>query len=810
MLFLIKILRDLRKNKSRSLPIIILICVSQIASILYIEVGVMIDESWQQYFRETNVGDVWIDTVSISTTVYNNSVTSYWRDTYSISAIQPRLYFKGQITINKEKIPVDIISLPAEKPAEVNRIITTDKSYFADHSKINNGIYIEQSHLKFYNLKTFDGITLTINTGLTEKTLNLTILGGAYSPEYPIKMGEGGSIQQFEFSATFAQYLTMSVFLRTDYLQDELYQGEEVYNQICISFDDNIRKDTFIRHLQTDQSLMYRYTIDVREYPSLIEDMVFIMIGVGFGVTIFFLIISMFLTYTIVNRFIDEQRPQLGVMKSLGYSNRYILTRSLFYGLILGLIGSTSGNFFGICIGILLGDLLLNSWLSFPYIAVSLPFTQSLVLVFITIVCSTIACYISARRILKISPRAAIMPAFVERKISTFVVEDFIQKIFRIRLSVLSKYSIRNVFTNPKRAITTIGSLLMAIALVGGVLTIVTSVFSGGSLMFQSENWDAQITLSYPQNFADVQSDILMHFDDHQTMIMEPLLVDTARIRNPTDKDTFWRKVTFTALPMNPNLKLLENTGVGFQSNTSAIISLDVAKQLELNISGEYILSGRNGTQKTIIIQVILPPHHVSSFYIPMSLGNFLSFGNDSIEMVNGVFLSKPALSKTDIDSLSTDFAVILKSDLIKETESWYLQMSSILFGLLFLVLIIAGIIIYSIASISIAERKDDFSIMKAVGIQNRSIYLWSVLEVLIYSLIASSGYLIGFFISVWYMDILQQLMNSPQGRFELSLFHYLVSFLFGLVASLFGQFFALRYILKQRIAIVTKEKMFG
>ncbi|WP_455463020.1 hypothetical protein, partial [Candidatus Hodarchaeum mangrovi] len=66
------------------------------------------------------------------------------------------------------------------------------------------------------------------------------------------------------------------------------------------------------------------------------------------------------------------------------------------------------------------------------------------------------------------------------------------------------------------------------------------------------------------------------------------------------------------------------------------------------------------------------------------------------------------------------------------------------------------------------------------------------------------------FFIAVWYMDILQQLMQQPQGTFNFSLAHYIFSLSFGFIAAILGQFFALRYVLKQKIALVTKEKMFG
>jgi putative ABC transport system permease protein len=480
----------------------------------------------------------------------------------------------------------------------------------------------------------------------------------------------------------------------------------------------------------------------------------------------------------------------------------------LLYGIILGFTGSILGIFIGGCVGFIFADLALNSWLSIPYIVVVIPIEEFILMLSITVLISTFASYVSAWRILRISPRAAIQPVIYERTITTFILEDIFNKLFHFRLSIPAKYSIRNVFISPKRTLTTIVSLLMAVALVGGVLTIVASVFEGGSLMFESENWDAQITLTHAQEFSQVKSDILTQIPNHESITLEPMLMHFAWIKDSTKN--IWTKVTFTALLPNQSLIIFNTFNTtGFLSETSAIVSPDLAKQLELEIGGTYSLRGLNGTQKEVIIQKILPQHYVSSFYIPIALGNYLSFGNSTYQMVNGILLAGMT-SEDEIEPLSRDYSIILKSDIVKQTESWYMMMSSILFGILFLVLIIAGMIIYAIMSISIAERKDDLTIMRSVGIKNRSIYLWGLLEVVIYSLLASIGYFFGFYISVWYMDILQQLMQQPQGAFNLSALHYMLALGFGFLAATLGQFFALRYVLKQRIALVTKEKMFG
>ncbi len=92
----------------------------------------------------------------------------------------------------------------------------------------------------------------------------MAVLGGAYSPEYPMAPGEGAT--QFAQSASFASYLTMSVYVRTDFLQKELFQEQIVYNSICVSFEEKKGINDFIRYLQTDDSPLNQYIIDVREY----------------------------------------------------------------------------------------------------------------------------------------------------------------------------------------------------------------------------------------------------------------------------------------------------------------------------------------------------------------------------------------------------------------------------------------------------------------------------------------------------------------------------------------------------------------
>ena len=57
----------------------------------------------------------------------------------------------------------------------------------------------------------------------------------------------------------------------------------------------------------------------------------------------FFLIVSILVVLTTMTRMIEEERQQIGILRSLGYSKFSIYLKYLFYGLIVGIIGAGVG-----------------------------------------------------------------------------------------------------------------------------------------------------------------------------------------------------------------------------------------------------------------------------------------------------------------------------------------------------------------------------------------------------------------------------------------------------------------------------------
>ena len=74
--------------------------------------------------------------------------------------------------------------------------------------------------------------------------------------------------------------------------------------------------------------------------------------AMGLTFSLVFVLIGALVIYTTVGRIVDEQRKLVGATKALGFYNREIFTKYLFYGV--------SGTFLGMVLGLVMGYLLIQ------------------------------------------------------------------------------------------------------------------------------------------------------------------------------------------------------------------------------------------------------------------------------------------------------------------------------------------------------------------------------------------------------------------------------------------------------------------
>ncbi|MFW9993480.1 MAG: FtsX-like permease family protein [Candidatus Odinarchaeota archaeon] len=809
MIFLRKTVRDLRSNKSRSIPIFVLILIAMLGSTLYIQAGESLVYTVDNYLSDVNQGDVWVDTVPITAAAFNSSVIDQWNTSYTIKDVQTRLFLQGHLIWNGKKIPLDIISYPAVQRAKVNDIIVADGKYFTDYPEIVAGMFVEQSYLKFYEFPVQSNLNVTIaGVGgfIASKNVTFTVLGSANSFEYPFA---GGSASNIIYSGESSSLMRLSLYAREDYLHSQLFNGNPYFNQIVVKLKNPADTLPFMRIIRKNTTAMASSILRVREYPLLMKDMLALFTYVGWGMGIFLIAISMFLIYTMINRFLEEQKPQIGVLKALGYSDRQLTRINLYHGFLLGIVAELLGMLAGALLTAVVMDAILQQSFSFPYVLVKIPVEQLILLFLVVLSLVMTACYLSARKMRKISPQEAVRPPITGQTGVILRIEKFYQVIIKQRLSPTLKYQLRNLVIKPKRSLTTFTTLFLAILFISAPLLMIGSVINGSAAMFQSEKWDVQLLLDSYREFSSTRESIREENILPASATFEPLLTAPAKLYIQSDE---WTQINFYAYQMNTTLKLFGQDSLIFANSTSAIVSWDFARKNDIEAGQNFTIVGQNGTSILIYIQTVLTEKYLSGFFIPFETGEFLTFGNASADYTNNILIGtdRAKIDRTGFESLPFISSVVLFTDLV-EKYNQYIITGSPVFLVFFSVALFLGImIIFGIQSITLSERKNDIAIFKSQGVPNKAIYRAALVEACIFTLLASTGYFIAYAVSSFYMDFLQTIVSLPMSSIELSAPFYVAVLGLGFLVSITGQFFSLRNILNQKIAAVTKEKMFG
>ena len=134
-------------------------------------------------------------------------------------------------------------------------------------------------------------------------------------------------------------------------------------------------------------------------------------------ISLFFILVVALVSITTMTRIIDEQRTCIGTLKSLGYSNRNILSIYNIYGSSAALIGSISGFFIG---SLVIPKLIWNSYTSVYDFSTStravINPTLGILSIAISLILSLVTTLFAARNCLKEVPAELIRPKEGKKK----------------------------------------------------------------------------------------------------------------------------------------------------------------------------------------------------------------------------------------------------------------------------------------------------------------------------------------------------------------------------------------------------------
>lgn len=430
----------------------------------------------------------------------------------------------------------------------------------------------------------------------------------------------------------------------------------------------------------------------------------------------FFFLVAALICMTTMNRMVEEQRTQIGVLKALGYGNAAIMGKYLFYAGSAAVLGAVVG-----CLGgtwlfpkvIWMGYGIMYSMGEIQYFFDILTALLSLAA---ALLCSMGAAYFSCRYELYSVPANLIRPKAPKSGKRIFL--EKIPFIWR-RLKFLHKVSIRNIVRYKKRFFMMVLGISGCTALLLTGFGIKDSVTNVTDMQYDEiQIYDIGITFSDKVQEKD---------KDELTIQTENILSQTAyHYEESVDLDFGGKtKSIYLEIPENTeeistflNLHTPDGTQIPYPAKGEAVLTEKIAENMGINIGNQIILRDNDMNSFTVTVSALCENFIYNYIYINKEtyteqLGTEPAYKSAYTVVKEGVDVHEAAAA---ISSLDNVLAVSVTLDMRKRIATMMESMDYIVLLIIVCAGSLAFIVLYNLTNINITERIREIATIKVLG----------------------------------------------------------------------------------------------
>ncbi len=472
-----KLFRDITTAKVQFGAVVFIILLGVALFIGAYEAYLNLDQSYEESYDRLRMADYWI---SVD---YVDEKAAREMDKIPGVTAQGRIVQEVFVDMEQEsgeRVVGRVVSLPPHKHPAVNDVYINNGTYFSSLS--GREILVEQHFADYHKFK--PGDWLTIERGNSKARFK--IAGIVTSPEY---IWVAKSAQE-----PMPSPRVFGVLYMTQPVAENLFEMDGLINEINLTVSQTTDHDKVIddiklilrkyhikRLTSKDDTIIIRTRkIDVIkgvrsaymiERADHIGNMLLKQDLEGFEQLAFlfpllFLSMASMTIYVLLNRLIESQQVQIGLMRALGYGKAAVLFHYLGFSLILGIVGSLLGVGLGFAMGRGLTNVYADQ-LSLPFIMTSMHWNLMLMGTIIGVMVPLIAGFLPAWSTMKMRPAEAMRPRTPATGHRT-VLEILLP--FMSKLPSIFKLPLRNIFRNLRR------SLFMGMGVASAVILILVSM----------------------------------------------------------------------------------------------------------------------------------------------------------------------------------------------------------------------------------------------------------------------------------------------------------------------------------------------
>jgi putative ABC transport system permease protein len=693
----LRLLRTIKESKGQYIAILVVLT---IGILIYTSLNISsinLKDSLYTYYDTGNFADYFIELMNTDETVINNIMALE-----QVSQANGRHVLEAPLITNdeNERVTVRVISLPENEDRINNLELIEGRLPLKGSAEV---AVLEQLAVA-RNINIGDSLIFQAHG----QQIELAVVSLVASPEF---------VYLIESEQTFMPNPENYgvVYLDEGFMSRQYGLGSN-YNNIVLTLEDNYKNHDMKKLLE--DVLKYTGVMRITERSEQISNrMVHEEINglekASNSIPLIFLAVAAIILGVMLKRIVENDRIAIGILKSMGYSNKEVLFHYMKYAISIGIIG----GIIGLIIGYALSGMMTSMYVDFfniPLLTVNIYYEYIALSMILSVIFCVLAGLYGAIKIIKIHPAESMRPQ--APMVGKRTILEKLPK-FWSSLSFSWKNVLRNILRSKSRVI----FIILGISLTYAVL-----LFS----VYINDVFDEMFNLHFGE-FMSMEYEI--NFSQPLNMNQIDYFEELADIDLIEPKNEF----PFEFIKGRENyviniIGLEENTNVyNFRDlsymqmkvpSTGIIVSENLARKFDLQL-GDYIeVSSFIPERDNVLLEV----KGVTKQLFGINAYMNIEFMNEVLldgEMMTGIYVN----SKDNIVSKFKHLPVVSSILSNQELREVFEEFTGLIILSIGMMVVFGGIlgfvIIYTATNMSISERIMEFSSLRVMGFRKKEIF---------------------------------------------------------------------------------------
>jgi len=506
---------------------------------------------------------------------------------------------------------------------------------------------------------------------------------------------------------------------------------------------------------------------------------------------VFFVLVAALVCLTSMTRMVDEQRTQIGTMKALGYKNRQIMIKYMFYALTASIVGALIGLAGGTRIFPYVIITAYGMLYDMPEILLPFDFELGIYCCAATVICVSFTVWASCRSCLKQEPAQLMRP-----KAPPAGKRVFLERIgfFWNHLDFSKKVSVRNIVRYKKR-------MFMTIVGVSGCTALLLTGFglrdSIGDIINKQfgEIWQYHAVAAFDEDATEED----YRFAVETAAKFSDNAIGLKTVQKNFDVETPAK--TFSATVLIPEDETVLTEFVRLHARTEdesyilrqgeCIVSEKLAKMAGKQVGDDMVLLDEG---REISIRISAITEHYANHYVYMTAADYETLFGEELQF-NTILLKAEGLSAEQESAFAEALLkddMILQVNMTSDIRSGFEDMIKILDYVMVVLILAAGalafVVLYNLTNININERVREIATLKVLGFRSGEVSSYIFRENIIITMLgALAGLGLGFFLAMFVIQTAEvdMVMFGREIHSGSYLISFVITMLFSLIVSL-------------------------